>query len=132
MDSRTGELLAIADDPTFDANEPTESRKANLGSRAMQDVYEPGSVQKVLTAASLLDLGLVTPRTKIVVPPLLQREDSPIGDWFPHGTLHLTLAGVIANAVASALSGLGVRTNELPLSPDRVWTLIERARREAS
>jgi carbon-monoxide dehydrogenase large subunit len=43
----------------------------------------------------------------------------------------IPVAGVIANAVASALSSLGVRTNELPLSPDRVWALIDRARRQA-
>jgi cell division protein FtsI (penicillin-binding protein 3) len=98
MDSRTGELLAVADDPTFDANDPTESPKSDLGSRAMQDVYEPGSVEKVLTVSSLMDLGLVTPRTRIVVPPQLRREDRPINDWFSHGTLHLTLAGVIAKS----------------------------------
>ncbi|HYF74299.1 MAG TPA: penicillin-binding protein 2 [Nocardioides sp.] len=98
MDSRTGDLLAVADYPTFDANEPTDSPKEDLGSRAMQDVYEPGSVEKVLTVSSLMDLGLVTPRTEIVVPPQLQREDRPINDWFPHGTIHLTLAGVIAKS----------------------------------
>jgi cell division protein FtsI (penicillin-binding protein 3) len=98
MDSRTGELLAVADDPTFDANDPTSAEKENLGSRAMQDVYEPGSVEKVLTMSSLLDLGLVTPRTRIVVPPVLNREDSPIGDWFDHGTIHLTLTGVLAKS----------------------------------
>ncbi|WP_296605084.1 penicillin-binding protein 2 [Nocardioides sp.] len=98
MDSRTGELLAVADYPTFDANDPTGSPKEDLGSRAMQDVYEPGSVEKVLTVSSLMDLGLVTPRTKIVVPPQLQREDRPINDWFTHGTIHLTLAGVIAKS----------------------------------
>ncbi len=98
MDSRTGELLAVADHPTFDANVPTESPKEDLGSRAMQDVYEPGSVEKVLTLSSLIDLGVLSPRTEIVVPPSLQREDSPIGDWFDHGTIHLTLAGVLAKS----------------------------------
>src|SRR5690606_35893265 len=44
----------------------------------------------------------------------------------------IPVAGVIANAVASALSSLGVRTNELPLTPERVWTLMDRARREAN
>ncbi|HEU5035995.1 MAG TPA: penicillin-binding protein 2 [Nocardioides sp.] len=98
MDSRTGEILALADDPTFDANAPTESPKEDLGSRAMQDVYEPGSVEKVLTVSSLLNEGLVTPRTKIVVPPALMREDRPIHDWFTHGTIHLTMTGAIAKS----------------------------------
>src|SRR5690606_38952408 len=64
MDSRTGEVLALADDPTYDANQPTRSEKTDLGSRAMQDVFEPGSVQKVLTMGALLDQELVTPRTQ--------------------------------------------------------------------
>ncbi|GAB3197054.1 cell division protein FtsI [Nocardioides hungaricus] len=98
MDSRTGELLALADDPTYDANDPTAAPKADLGSRAMQDVYEPGSVEKVLTVSSLINEGLVTPRTQLVVPPQLQREDRPINDWFSHGTIRLTLAGVIAKS----------------------------------
>ena len=98
MDSRTGELLAVADDPTYDANDPTAARKTDLGSRALQDVYEPGSVQKVLTAGALLDLGLVTPRTKIVVPPRLARDGRVINDWFSHPTIRLTLAGAIAQS----------------------------------
>ncbi len=98
MDSRTGEVLALADDPTFDANDPTSSPEDDLGARSMQDVYEPGSVEKVLTVSSLLNEGLVTPRTKIVVPPMLMREDRPIHDWFTHGTIHLTMTGAIAKS----------------------------------
>jgi cell division protein FtsI (penicillin-binding protein 3) len=98
MDSRTGELLALADDPTYDANDPIDAPKDDLGSRAMQDVYEPGSVEKVLTMSSLLNEGLVTPRTRIVVPSQLQRQDKPINDWFPHETIRLTLAGVLAKS----------------------------------
>jgi cell division protein FtsI (penicillin-binding protein 3) len=99
MDTRSGDLLAVADNPTFDANKPTESPQADLGSRAMQGVYEPGSVEKVLTMSSLLDLGLVTPRTKIEVPGELDDGGgNTIHDWFPHGTIRLTLAGVIAKS----------------------------------
>jgi cell division protein FtsI (penicillin-binding protein 3) len=98
MDTRSGGLLAVADDPTYNANKPTDSPKSDLGSRALQDVYEPGSVEKVLTVSSLMDLGLVTPRTKIVVPSHLSREDRAINDWWQHGTIPLTLAGVIAKS----------------------------------
>jgi len=98
MDSRTGQLLAVADYPTFDANAPTLSPKRDLGSRALRDVYEPGSVEKVLTASSLIDAHKVTPLTKITVPPVLRRQDRIIHDWFPHPKLHLTLTGVIAKS----------------------------------
>ena len=61
LDTQTGEVLSLADFPTYDANAPTRSKKEDLGSRALQDVYEPGSVEKVLTISALLDEGKVTP-----------------------------------------------------------------------
>ena len=98
MDTRTGEILALADVPTFDANKPTEADEDDLGSRAMNDTYEPGSVEKVLTASSLIDDGKAFPRQKFKVPGILRRQDRPIGDWFDHGMIRLTLAGIIAKS----------------------------------
>jgi cell division protein FtsI (penicillin-binding protein 3) len=98
LDSRTGEVLALADHPTFDANRPLSSPEADLGMRSLFDVYEPGSVQKVLTAASLVDAGKVSPETRISVPSELRRQDRVIGDYWDHGRLRLTLTGVIAKS----------------------------------
>jgi cell division protein FtsI (penicillin-binding protein 3) len=98
MDTKTGEILSLADHPTFDASNPLVAEKDDLGSRALNGVYEPGSVEKVLTVAGLLDAGKVTPRTRIVVKPELRRDGRTIGDWFDHGLLHLTMAGVIAKS----------------------------------
>ncbi len=98
MDSRTGELLAVADDPTYNASSPQQYPKALYNSRALTDVYEPGSVEKVLTMAGLLDAGLVTPTTRFTVPPVLNRQDRPINDYFEHGTIRLTLAGILAKS----------------------------------
>ena len=98
MDTRTGEILALADVPTFDANKPTDSDEEDLGSRALNDTYEPGSVEKVLTAASLIDAGKAFPRQRFKVPGILSRQDRPIGDWFDHGMIRLTLAGIIAKS----------------------------------
>jgi cell division protein FtsI (penicillin-binding protein 3) len=98
MDTHTGQLLALADFPTYDANQPTLSPVEDLGSRALRNVYEPGSVEKVLTASSLIDAGKVTPDTRITVPSQLPRGDRVIHDYFVHGKLHLTLTGVIAKS----------------------------------
>ena len=98
MDTQTGELLALADYPTYDANQPGLSKQSDLGSRALRDVYEPGSVEKVLTSSALIDAGKVTPDTKITVPPTLKRQDRVIHDYFVHPTIHLTLTGVIAKS----------------------------------
>jgi cell division protein FtsI (penicillin-binding protein 3) len=98
MDVKSGQLLALADYPTFDPANPQLSPAADYGSRALQDAYEPGSVEKVLTFASLIDAGYVTPRTQITVPATLTRGGHVIHDYFPHGTLHLTAAGVLAKS----------------------------------
>jgi len=98
LDSQTGEILTLADHPTFDASDPLVADKEDLGSRAMNDVYEPGSVEKVLTVAGLLDAGKVTPRTRLRIGPELRRDGRIINDWFPHGSIRLTMAGVIAKS----------------------------------
>ena len=98
LDSQTGEILTLADHPTFDASDPLVADKEDLGSRAMNDVYEPGSVEKVLTVAGLLDAGKVTPRTRLRIGPELRRDGRIINDWFAHGNIRLTIAGVIAKS----------------------------------
>jgi len=98
MDSKTGEVLSLADYPTYDAREPGAYPKSRRGVPSLSNVYEPGSVQKVLTVASLLDTGRVTPRTKLTVPEKYMSGGAPITDWFDHGVLRLTLAGVIAQS----------------------------------
>ena len=98
LDVRTGELLALADWPSVDPGNPQAADAADRGARSVQDVYEPGSVEKVLTAGALVDAGLVTPRTKITVPSGLRRGSDVIRDYFPHGTLRLTMTGVIAKS----------------------------------
>jgi len=98
MDSHTGEILSLADYPTYDATNPQASPKKDRNSLAMTSPYEPGSVEKVLTLSSLIDAGQVTDRTRLVVPGQLQSGDRVIHDWFPHGTLKMTLAGVIAQS----------------------------------
>lgn len=98
VDTRTGSIFALADAPTFNANKALEAKEDDLGSRAISEPYEPGSVEKVLTVAALIDAGKVTPRTKLRIPSSLPRQDRVIGDWWDHGNIRLTLAGVIAQS----------------------------------
>ncbi|MGH3353382.1 MAG: peptidoglycan D,D-transpeptidase FtsI family protein [Nocardioides sp.] len=98
MDTKTGEILSLVDYPTFDARDPGASPNALRGSNALSNVYEPGSVQKVLTVAGLLDQGLVSPSTRLKVPGSYRSGDADIHDYYPHGVEKLTLAGVIAKS----------------------------------
>ena len=64
MDPATGEILAMASEPTFDPNVrlAPEERRIN---RAVQDVYEPGSTFKIVTASAALEEKVVRPTTLI-------------------------------------------------------------------
>ncbi len=121
LDSHTGEVLALADHPTFDANEPMLSPQRDLGMRSLFDVYEPGSVEKVLTAASLIDARKVTPETRIKVPSELHRQDRVIGDYWDHGRLRLTLTGVIAKS-----SNIGTVLAADQFSPKELYDYLDR------
>ncbi len=98
MDARTGEILADADYPTYDAANPADYADTDRGARTLSEPYEPGSVEKVLTLSSLIDAGRMTARTRFTVPGSLARQDRVIRDYFEHGTLRLTLAGILAKS----------------------------------
>jgi len=98
MDPRTGEVLALATYPSFKPSDPTAAPEANRGNRAVSEIYEPGSTSKVMTMAAALDAGAVKPTTKIEVPPVLYRGGDDFNDHTPHGTLHLTATGVLAQS----------------------------------
>jgi len=98
MDSRTGEVLALADDPTYDADDPGASPVRDRRARSLNLSYEPGSVEKVLTLSALIDTGKVSARTKMLVPGELHRQDRVIHDHWDHGLIKLTLAGVLAKS----------------------------------
>ena len=117
MDIKTGEVLALATAPTFDPdNRPSGDFTANP---AVSDVYEPGSVNKVITAAAALQAGIVTPQTVIEVPPTYRVADKVLHDAEVHGTEHLTFAGVLAKS-----SNIGTVKVAQQVGPDRIYAMM--------
>lgn len=98
MNPKTGEVLAMANAPSFDSNTPGTAAPTDLGNRAVTDAYEPGSVEKVLTFAALMDAGVVLPEDVVVVPPSVKSGDFDIHDAEPHGTETMYARGVFANS----------------------------------
>jgi cell division protein FtsI (penicillin-binding protein 3) len=98
LDVKTGQIVAMATAPTYDPNHPTRSSAEDRVNRPLQEVYEPGSVAKVLTTAALIDGGYVTPDTKISVPGSLLRNGHQIHDYWGHGTIPLTMTGALAKS----------------------------------
>jgi cell division protein FtsI (penicillin-binding protein 3) len=98
LDPKSGELLAMATAPTFNPNAPGKSPEADRGNRPLREAYEPGSTSKVLTAAALIEEGVVTPETPFRVPNRLTRADKSFKDFEDHATQRLTYAGTIAKS----------------------------------
>lgn len=98
MAVQTGEVLAMATAPGFDPNQPDSADPANLGNRAVTDGFEPGSVQKVLTFAALLDSGTITPETQVEVPDSIESGGGLIRDAWTHGTMQMRARGVLARS----------------------------------
>jgi cell division protein FtsI (penicillin-binding protein 3) len=61
MDPRTGEVLALANVPTYDPNDPRDATAREARNRAVTDQFEPGSVMKTFTFAAALDAGKLRP-----------------------------------------------------------------------
>ncbi len=99
MNVKTGEVLADASLPGYDPNKVSAAAAKNsMLNRSVEDIYEPGSVQKVLTMAALADKGLVTADTRVEVPGKLASGGGYIRDSFAHETLHMTARGVVAKS----------------------------------
>ncbi|MFE7772307.1 peptidoglycan D,D-transpeptidase FtsI family protein [Streptomyces sp. NPDC057445] len=98
QNTRTGEILAMANAPGFDPNDISQANAAAMGNAALQDVYEPGSTSKVMSMAAVLEEGAATPGTHVTVPNRLHRGDRLFHDDIDHPTWHLTLNGVLAKS----------------------------------
>lgn len=96
MDIKTGQVLAMAAAPGYDLNNPGKADPANTGNRAVGMAYEPGSVQKILTLAAVIDAGLADADTNVRVPGRLKSGDGYIKDVWDHGEIHLTTRGIAA------------------------------------
>jgi len=97
MDVETGELRALASYPGFDPSDSTQNAE-DMRNAAIEDVYEPGSTSKLITAAAALEEGIVEPDTPIEVPVTMTRAGSRFKDAEPHPIEYLTFGGVLAKS----------------------------------
>lgn len=98
QNTRTGEILAMANAPGYDPNDLGQATSASLGNAALQDAFEPGSTAKVVSMAAVLEEKKATPATHVVVPNRLHRGDRLFKDDIDHPTWYLTLNGVLAKS----------------------------------
>ena len=108
LDPRTGELLALANWPTVDANRAGEASTWQRQNRAVAASYEPGSTFKAFTMAGALENDLVDPETRFTLPPTIRVADREIRESHPRGTVDLSATEILAQSsnVGSVKIGL--------------------------
>jgi cell division protein FtsI (penicillin-binding protein 3) len=117
LDAKTGEVLAMANVPTYNPNNPVNIQGKSRN-RAITDVFEPGSTMKTVTAAAALESGKYQPDTKIqTAPGYMTISSATIHDAHPHGVL--TVAEVIQKS-----SNVGAAKMALALDRQYLWGIF--------
>jgi cell division protein FtsI (penicillin-binding protein 3) len=98
MDPRTGDIYAMASYPWFDPNRLSDFDPATYRNRPVTDLWEPGSVNKVITAAAALETGAVALDDVFAVPATREIDGFTIHDSHPHPVTPMTLADIIAES----------------------------------
>lgn len=118
LDARTGEVLALANMPTYNPNDRSHLTGAQLRNRVLTDTFEPGSIMKPFTVSLALDKGLVNPGTLIqTAPGRMTIGTATIHDAEPHGLL--TVAQVIEKS-----SNVGTSKIALQMQPQEMWDMF--------
>ena len=120
LDARSGEVLALANLPTYNPNNRTKLSGAQLRNRAFTDTFEPGSTFKPFTVALALDKGQVRFDTPIqTAPGKLTIGNATISDAHPHGVL--SVAQVIQKS-----SNIGTAKMALNMSYEEMWNNFDK------
>lgn len=102
VEARTGRVVALASYPSFDPADSTQ-KADEMRNAAVEDVYEPGSTAKLITAAAALEEGIIGRDDPIEVPVSTKSGTMRRGGWSfkdvePHPVWNLTFAGVLAKS----------------------------------
>jgi cell division protein FtsI (penicillin-binding protein 3) len=115
LDVHSGEILALANYPSYTPDRRVNLSGAQLRNRALTDTFEPGSTMKAFAVAAALEKGLVQPETMIqTAPGRLTLGGATISDAHPEGLL--SVAQVIQKS-----SNVGTVKMAMQLQPREMW-----------
>ena len=121
LDAITGEVLAMANYPSYVPDKRQNLSGNQLRNRALTDTFEPGSVMKAFTVGLALETGRVKPETQIqTAPGRMQITGSTISDAHPHGVL--TVQQVIQKS-----SNVGTVKMAMQMQPREMWEAFSQA-----
>jgi cell division protein FtsI (penicillin-binding protein 3) len=122
LDAKTGEVLAMSNDNTFDPSQDISRQEdRELGNPAVSSPFEPGSVNKIVTAASVIEFGLSNPDEVLQVPGSIDMGGVSVKDAWEHGTMPYTTTGVFGKS-----SNVGTLMLAQRVGPERYADMLDR------
>lgn len=120
LDAKTGQVLAMANDNTFDPSQDIgRQTDRQIGNLAVTSPFEPGSVNKVVTAASVIEYGLSNPDEVLSVPGSINMGGVNIRDAWGHGLTGFTTTGVFGKS-----SNVGTLMLAQRIGPERYYEML--------
>ncbi|MBP9062556.1 MAG: penicillin-binding protein 2 [Aquabacterium sp.] len=118
LDAVRGEVLALANVPSYNPEDRRNLTGAQLRNRALTDTFEPGSTMKPITVALAMETRRVRPATVIATAPgRITIDGSTISDAHPHGDLTVT-------EVIQKSSNVGTAKIALQMQPREMWEMF--------
>ncbi|UGT93321.1 penicillin-binding protein 2 [Mycobacterium ostraviense] len=122
LDAMTGEVLAMANDNTFDPSQDIGRQgDKQLGNPAVSSPFEPGSVNKVITASSVIEYGLSNPDEVLQVPGTIEMGGVSVHDAWEHGVMPYTTTGVFGKS-----SNVGTLMLAQRVGPERFYEMVRK------
>ncbi|QDQ26741.1 penicillin-binding protein 2 [Chitinimonas arctica] len=120
LDARTGEVLALANVPSFNPNNREKLDPATRRNRALTDSYEPGSTMKPMTVAAALETGDVTPQTIVQTGGgTMAIGPNVVHDTHAHGA-------ITVEQIVQKSSNVGVAKLQLAMGRQHLWTFYDK------
>jgi cell division protein FtsI (penicillin-binding protein 3) len=122
LDSKNGDVLAMANDNTFDPSQDIGRQgDKQLGNLVVSSPFEPGSVNKVITASSVIEYGLTNPDEVLHVPGSIQMGGVTVHDAWEHGVMPYTTTGVFGKS-----SNIGTLMLAQRVGPERFYDMVRK------
>jgi len=120
LDVKTGEVIAMANYPSYNPNQRPRHLNSNYRNRAVTDVFEPGSTIKTFSVINALESGKYQPNTIIDTSPgWMYLDGKRVGDEINNGKINIT-------TILQRSSNIGVTKLTLSLPPESLWQLLHK------
>ena len=122
LDAKTGEVLAMSNDNTFDPSQDV-GRQGNkqMGNLPVSSPFEPGSVNKIVTASAVIEYGLTNPDEVLSVPGAIHMGGVDVHDAWGHGVMPYTTTGVFGKS-----SNVGTLMLAQRVGPERYFDMLKK------